>query len=78
MLVFVGERGDTDYEDLLGGLHKTITLKGSVECGSGELLRSEDSFKRQDTISLESPNSTQAESYEAHDISATLGTLGIK
>ncbi|KAF2297252.1 hypothetical protein GH714_020031 [Hevea brasiliensis] len=27
--VFVGEKGDTDYEELLAGLHKTIIMRGS-------------------------------------------------
>nr|POE58078.1 putative sucrose-phosphate synthase 4 [Quercus suber] len=77
--VFVGEKGDTDYEDLLAGLHKTIILRGSVEHGSEKLLRSEDSFKREDVVPQDSPNITFIEeSYEAHDISAALEAVGIK
>uniref|UniRef100_A0A2N9EP00 Sucrose-phosphate synthase n=1 Tax=Fagus sylvatica TaxID=28930 RepID=A0A2N9EP00_FAGSY len=69
VVVFVGEKGDTDYEDLLVGLHKTIILRGSMECGSKKLLRSEDSFKREDVVPQDSPNITFTEgSYEAHDI----------
>lgn len=79
MVVFVGETGDTDYEDLLVGLHKTIILRGLVEHGSEKLLRNEDSFKREDMIPHDSPNIAFAEEgYEAHDISAALLTLGIK
>lgn len=74
----MGELGDTDHEELLGGLHKTLILKGSVECGSEKLLRGKDNFKKEDTVSMESPNINYVESYEAHDISAALGTLGIK
>ena len=77
--VFVGEKGDTDYEDLLAGLHKTIILRGSVEHGSEKLLRSEDSFKREDVVPQDSPNITFIEeSYEAHDILAALEAVGIK
>ncbi|XP_050254310.1 sucrose-phosphate synthase 4 [Quercus robur] len=77
--VFVGEKGDTDYEDLLAGLHKTIILRGSVEHGSEKLLCSEDSFKREDVVPQDSPNITFIEeSYEAHDISAALEAVGIK
>lgn len=77
--VFVGEKGDTDYEDLLAGLHKTIILRGSVEHGSEKLLRSEDSFKREDVVPRDSPNIIfTEESYEAHDISAALEAVGIK
>ncbi|GLU16298.1 hypothetical protein SLE2022_327370 [Rubroshorea leprosula] len=78
VIVFMGEPGDTDYEELLGGLHKTLILKGSVECGSEKLLRGKDNFKKEDTVSMESPNINYVESYEAHNISAALGTLGIK
>ncbi|KAI7994490.1 putative sucrose-phosphate synthase 1 [Camellia lanceoleosa] len=28
IVVFVGESGDTDYEGLIGGIHKTVILKG--------------------------------------------------
>lgn len=77
--MFVGERGDTDYEHLLAGLHKTLILKGSVEYGSEKLLRSEDSFKREDLFPQDSPHITFVEEcYGVHDISAALEALGIK
>ena len=77
--VFVGEKGDTDYEVLLAGLHKTIILRGSVEHGSEKLLCSEDSFKREDVVPQDSPNITFIEeNYEAHDISVALEAVGIK
>uniref|UniRef100_F6GY92 Uncharacterized protein n=1 Tax=Vitis vinifera TaxID=29760 RepID=F6GY92_VITVI len=79
MVVFVGEKRDTDYEDLLVGLHKTIILRGLVEYGSEKLLRHEDSFKREDMIPQDSPNiAFEEEGYEALDISAALLTLRIK
>ncbi|KAJ9676351.1 hypothetical protein PVL29_025058 [Vitis rotundifolia] len=79
MVVFVGEKGDTDYEDLLVGLHKTIILRGLVEYGSEKLLRNEESFKREDMIPQDSPNiAFVEEGYEALDISAALLTVGIK
>ncbi|KAK9167805.1 hypothetical protein Scep_002996 [Stephania cephalantha] len=56
ILVFAGEKGDSDYEDLLVGLHKTLILEGSVQKGSEKLLRSEDSYKREDVVSQGSPN----------------------
>ena len=77
MVVFVGERGDTDNEDLLAGLHKTVILRGSVEYGSEKLLRGEDSFKREDKIPQDSPNISFVESYEAHDISQALEAIGV-
>ncbi|KAJ9566857.1 hypothetical protein OSB04_002823 [Centaurea solstitialis] len=76
MYVFVGERGDTDYEDLLVGLHKTVILKGAVEHGSEKLLRSEESFKKEDMVPPETSNIVISTGFEVHDITAALETLG--
>lgn len=78
MFVFVGEKGDTDYEELLVGLHKTIILTGSVEYGSEKLLRSDESFKKEDMVPPENSNIVISNGFEVHDISAALETLGIK
>lgn len=78
MVVFVGERGDTDNEDLKAGLHKTLILRGSVEFGSEKLLRSEDCFKREDVYPHDSPNIASVDSYEAHNISAALEVIEMK
>ncbi|KAG8636897.1 probable sucrose-phosphate synthase 3 [Manihot esculenta] len=40
MYVILGETGDTDYEQMVAGAHKTIIMKGVVIKGSEELLRS--------------------------------------
>ncbi|XP_059637446.1 sucrose-phosphate synthase 4 isoform X2 [Cornus florida] len=77
MVVFVGERGDTDYEDMLVGLQKTVILRRSVKYGSEMLLHSEDSFKREDVAPQDSPRIAFAQGYEAHDISTALEVLGI-
>ena len=34
VVVFVGEKGDTDYEELVSDIQKTLVLKGAVEYGS--------------------------------------------
>lgn len=76
---FSGEKGDTDYEDLLGGLHKTIILKGEVGSDSEKLLRSEENFKREDAVPLDSPNiSYVKENSGAPEILSTLEAYGIK
>lgn len=75
--VFVGERGDTDFEGLLGGLHKTVILRDSVEYGSEMLAHSEDSCKKICSASEDSPNIVLAEGFEAHEISKVLGYLEI-
>lgn len=72
VFVFVGERGDTDYEELLVGLNKVVILKGSVDCASEILLHSEESFKRDDVVPQDSTNHAIAEGYEAHDIATAL------
>lgn len=81
MVVFIGEKGDTDHENLLAGLHKTIVLRGSVEHGSEKLLHTEDSFNREDivTLSRDSPNiSSLEDTYGIHDLSAALNVAEIK
>lgn len=79
MVIFVGEKGDTDYEDLLVGLHKTVILRGSIMHGSEKLLHGEDTFKREDVVPLDSPNIAYIEeSYGPQDLSAALKALEIK
>lgn len=53
MFVILGENGDTDYEEMISGAHKTIILKDVVPKGSEELLRTTD--LRDDIVPKESP-----------------------
>ncbi|XP_073013680.1 probable sucrose-phosphate synthase 2 [Typha latifolia] len=53
--LIAGEKGDTDYEELLSGFHKKIILKGVVEKGSEDLLRTSGSYKKEDTFPADSP-----------------------
>ncbi|GAB4844077.1 sporulation-specific protein 2 [Ancistrocladus abbreviatus] len=55
MYVFLGETGDTDYEELIAGTHKTIIMKGVVEKGSEDLLRTAGSYMRDDIVPKENP-----------------------
>ncbi|KAG0501514.1 hypothetical protein HPP92_001586 [Vanilla planifolia] len=55
MYVIVGEKGDTDHEELVAGFHKTIILKGVVENGSEKLLRSPVNYQKEDTVPGECP-----------------------
>ncbi|KAL6342801.1 hypothetical protein AAG906_016636 [Vitis piasezkii] len=55
MYVILGETGDTDYEELRSGTHKTVIMKGIVEKGSDELLRKSGSYHRDDVIPGDSP-----------------------
>ncbi|CAN6380989.1 unnamed protein product [Urochloa humidicola] len=54
--VLVGDKGDTDRERLLPGLHKTVVLTGLVTHGSDELLRGEDGILTEDVVDMDSPN----------------------
>ncbi|XP_068494762.1 probable sucrose-phosphate synthase 3 isoform X2 [Phaseolus vulgaris] len=55
MFVFLGETGDTDYEELISGTHKTIIMKGVVSNGSEAILRGPGSYLREDVVPNESP-----------------------
>ncbi|KVI08252.1 Sucrose-phosphate synthase [Cynara cardunculus var. scolymus] len=66
MYVVLGETGDTDYEEMISGTHKTVIIKGVVKKGSEELLRSSGSYLKEDIVPGESPlivyvNGTTAE-----------------
>ncbi|KAL3506429.1 hypothetical protein ACH5RR_031811 [Cinchona calisaya] len=55
MFVILGETGDTDYEELIAGTHKTLIMKGVIEKGSEDLLRTAGSYLRDDIVPGESP-----------------------
>eukprot|EP00252_Welwitschia_mirabilis_P004258 TRINITY_DN1454_c0_g1_i1.p1 TRINITY_DN1454_c0_g1~~TRINITY_DN1454_c0_g1_i1.p1 ORF type:complete len:881 (-),score=191.96 TRINITY_DN1454_c0_g1_i1:214-2856(-) len=79
MYVFVGETGDTDYEGMLAGAHKTIMMKGVVENGSERLLRSTGSYQRDDIVPSENPNLVTIESpYNSEKILNALQKLRYK
>ncbi|CAN1334356.1 Probable sucrose-phosphate synthase 3 [Linum perenne] len=52
MLVIMGETGDTDYQEMISGAHKTIVMMNVVKKGSDELMRSE---IREDMVPKDSP-----------------------
>lgn len=55
MYVILGETGDTDYEEMRSGTHKKVIIKGIVEKGSEELLRTNVSSMRDDIVPADSP-----------------------
>ncbi|KAJ4952577.1 hypothetical protein NE237_029409 [Protea cynaroides] len=77
MIVFVGECGDTDYEGLLSGVHKTVILKGV--CSSARaLLHSSRNYPLEDVVPFDSPNIVETtEQCSSDDIRASLGKLGL-
>lgn len=69
----MGDRGDSDYKDLLRGIHMTIVLRNSVVCGSEMNGHSEDDFKKDDMVdSQDSTKVAVAEGFGVHDISKAL------
>ncbi|XP_059460480.1 probable sucrose-phosphate synthase 1 [Corylus avellana] len=74
-VVFVGECGDTDYEGLLGGVHKTLLLKG---VGTGaRMLHANRNYPLEHVLPSDSPNVVQAEGCSSHDIRVSLEKLGV-
>ena len=74
MVVLVGECGDTDYEGLIGGVHKTVILKG-IGCNASKLHSR--SYPMEHVVSFSSPNVVQAEGCKIVDIGTALGKLGV-
>lgn len=67
MNVILGESGDTDYEELISGTHKTIIMRDVVAKDSEELLRTSGSYQRDDIVPGESPLVTYVSGKAATD-----------
>ncbi|KAK1269027.1 putative sucrose-phosphate synthase 1 [Acorus gramineus] len=76
MVVFVGESGNTDYEGLLGGVHKTIILKGVCDVMPNQAYAYRH-YSLEDVVAFDSPNIIKSESCNVDDIRLALGKLGI-
>ncbi|TYI71575.1 hypothetical protein E1A91_D08G305600v1 [Gossypium mustelinum] len=75
VITFVGECGDTDYEGLLGGVHKTVILKG---IGNDALkLHSNRSYPLEHVLPFNSPNIVQAKGCCNEDVRASLQNIGV-
>ncbi|TYH60705.1 hypothetical protein ES332_D08G313700v1 [Gossypium tomentosum] len=75
VITFVGECGDTDYEGLLGGVHKTVILKG---IGNDALkLHSNRSYPLEHVLPFNSPNIVQAKGCCNEDVRASLQNTGV-
>jgi sucrose-phosphate synthase len=68
MFVVVGDTGDTDYEELLSGTHKTIVMKDVMEGGSERKLRATGNYGREDVAPEDSPNTVLTEANSVCDI----------
>lgn len=76
MIVFVGESGDTDYEGLLGGVQKTVILKGAFNTAPSQ-VHSTRSYLLKDVVAFDSPNILQIEGCGTNDVQSALKQLGI-
>ncbi|PIN24022.1 Glycosyltransferase [Handroanthus impetiginosus] len=75
VVVFVGEWGDSDYEGLLGGLHKTVILKG--RCQGASKIHNNRSYPLEHVVPTNHPKSVECEECNKEGIRATLGKLGV-
>ncbi|XP_051141743.1 probable sucrose-phosphate synthase 1 isoform X2 [Andrographis paniculata] len=79
VVVFVGENGDTDYEGLLGGIHKSVVLTGVCSGDSSSVnYAAQRSYSLGDVVYYDSPNiarTRQAQDFTSADIRASLEEL---
>ncbi|XP_071705969.1 probable sucrose-phosphate synthase 2 [Rutidosis leptorrhynchoides] len=75
MYLVLGETGDTDYEELISGTHKTLIFKGVVKKGSEELLRTTGSYLKEDIVPGESPLVAHVSKTNAEEIASALTKL---
>ncbi|XP_072969532.1 probable sucrose-phosphate synthase 4 [Typha angustifolia] len=77
MVVLVGESGDTDYEGLLRGVHKTIILKGAFNNAPSQLHAAR-SYPLEDVVAFDNSNIVQVEGCGTNDIKSALQQLSVK
>ncbi|GAV83586.1 Glycos_transf_1 domain-containing protein/Sucrose_synth domain-containing protein/S6PP domain-containing protein [Cephalotus follicularis] len=76
-VVFAGECGDTDYEGLLGGLHKSVILRGVCSSVRNQ-LHANRSYPLSDVTPFDSPNIVETpEDCSSSDIRRSLEKLGL-
>ncbi|XP_057957512.1 probable sucrose-phosphate synthase 1 [Malania oleifera] len=75
IVVFVGECGDTDYEGLLGGVHRSVILKGV--CSGARKLHAGKNYPLEDVVPFDTPNIIQTEGCSSDDIRVSLAKLGV-
>ncbi|KAM3214946.1 hypothetical protein ACQJBY_067096 [Aegilops geniculata] len=76
VVILVGESGDSDYEELFGGLHKTIVLKGEFNTPANR-IHTVRRYPLQDVIALDCSNIIGVEGCSTDVLTPTLKTLGV-
>lgn len=74
--VLVGESGDSDYEELLGGLHRTVILKGEFNIAANR-IHTVRRYPLQDVVALDSSNIIGVDGYTTDDLRSALQQMGI-
>ncbi|XP_014752910.1 probable sucrose-phosphate synthase 3 isoform X5 [Brachypodium distachyon] len=74
--ILVGETGDSDYEELFGGLHKTVVLKGEFNTPANR-IHNVRRYPLQDVIALDCSNIIGVEGCSTDDMMSTLKKIGI-
>lgn len=74
VVTFVGENGDSDYEGLVGGAHKTVILKGVCGSPKSDIGKS---YPLDHVLPTNTPNITQAQGCSRDDIHKSLTQLGV-
>lgn len=75
VVVFVGESGDSDYEGLLGGVHKNVVLKGT--CRDTSNIHINRNYPLEHVVSTDHPNTVECEDCSTEGIAAALNKLGV-
>lgn len=73
VVVFLGELGDSDYEGLLGGLHKTVILKG--RCHGATKIHANRNYPLDHVLPTNDPKSVECEKCDRDGIKAALAKL---
>ncbi|KVH90258.1 Sucrose-phosphate synthase [Cynara cardunculus var. scolymus] len=73
-VVIVGDYGDTDYECLRGGIHKTLVIKDV--CNESKKLHNNRSYPLEHVITFDSPNVVLADGCKKNQLSDAMEKLG--
>ncbi|KAL6544366.1 putative protein serine/threonine kinase [Orobanche gracilis] len=75
VIVFLGECGDSDYEGLVGGLHKTVTLKGC--CCAANQIHANRSYPLEDVVPTDDPKTVECKKIDRDGIQAALQKMDV-
>ncbi|GER32060.1 sucrose-phosphate synthase [Striga asiatica] len=75
VVVFLGESGDSDYEGLVGGLHKTVIVKGCGSRAAANQIHANRSYSLEDVVPKDDPKSAECHLDGIRDTLHKLGLL---